>query len=176
MAKTTPASYTTPVFLDVSPSGIVRDDTWSDQSQRLHHLYARSGERIPLFDGDEISTTSLSYIRSDELDGIVGVWRPRRVSDGDVYLLGLTAYGEDIDIRVTVFDVVADASIDTFDLTISPGPAWGTTTYSGAAADVLTSGVPKLLGLDVQIRANTTEATLYQLFAHAAVLTSAQIP
>jgi hypothetical protein len=176
MAKTTPTTYTAPTLLDISPSGVVRDDTWSDHTQRLHYLYSRTGERIPLYNGDSISTTSTSYVRADELDGIVGVWRPRRVADGDVYLLTLVIYGEDIRVRATIYDVAAGASLDVTGVAITTGPEWASVTYSGAAADVLTAGVPKLLGIDLQIRADTTEATLYQAFAHAAILTAAQIP
>lgn len=176
MAKTTPTAYLAPTLLDITPSAPVRDDTWSGHTQRLHYLYSRAGERIPLFDGDEVSTTSTGFARPGELDGIVGVWRARREVSGGDFLLDLSAYGEDIVIRATVYDVIGGVTVDTFDLTIAGGPVWASTTYTGLAADVLFGGAPTILGVDVQIRANATEAKLYQLFAHATFLSSAQIP
>lgn len=175
MSVTVPSTRGAPPFADVAPGRPIKKSTWEGHLQRLNLGYAQAGERIPLIT-QPVTSTSATYVRADELDGVVGVWRPRRVCDGDVYLLEVLMFAADVDVRLNVRDVTGSSALTPVTESFTGVHAWRTIALSVAAADAFVGSVANHLALDLEIKRNTTEASILQAFARATRLTGAQLP
>ncbi len=175
MSINIPSTYSPVVPLEITPGEPILSATWVEHVERLHHLYSRSGTRIPLYWGDGVSSTSSTFERPGALSGLTGVWRPTRVLIGATYRISVFLYGSDAEVRVRLYDArdSADAEITTADTTLPATPSWVVATVELTDAQALDGSLdPLSIGIDLQIRRDTTQANLYQAFAVCAPITS----
>lgn len=188
MSKTVPTTYAAPTWREVLPGELIKQSTWTAQAGRQHHQWSRVGARVPLLLRNDTGweTTSTTYTTTDsssagrDLDTITGCLTVRRdltISSSTQRALLLRCFGQDVDVRATVYDVAADASLGTIVVSCagSGGGEWSSASLVLAVASWGAS-TPKVLGLTIEAKTSATTGYLMQCYAHEVIATAAQLP
>ena len=191
MSKTTPATYTPPSLVLFSAGEKVYTDDVMGVINNGHHLWSRSGPRSPILlktlNPFKTSSATLTQV-DDGADGfdltrvnpIIQPTRPVLVAGNLRRQLIFRVYGRDFVARVTLYTPDGAAVLTTLDITRATGLGWGWSTGNAVnltPAQVGDGGVagasPRLIGLSIQARRETTKAELWQVFAQEVVATAA---
>ena len=171
MSKRIPNAYSQVPFGDVTAFQPIKGDaTYEDLISMPNRLYGDVSFDIPgrTSSGSTpiLTTTSGTYTQDDDDGGEgLGGWSPCLKSvrylkaTGSEVRLALRAFAQDLRLRLTVFDLSSNASIDTLVLEAGSTPGWEDDTLSLDEADLTTGGSP--LPVIVYLEAQTTDTEGY---------------
>ncbi len=179
MSKTTPATYTAPSLVEFSAGEEIFAPDPVGAIRNTHHIWSRSGPRsqILLKTLNPFETSSATLTHADDgADGfdltrvnpIIQPTRPVIVAGNVRHQLIVRVYGRDFVVRVTLYTPDGAATISTVDITRATGLGWGwsTGTFNLTPAEVGDGGVagasPRLIGVSLEARRETTKAELWQ--------------
>lgn len=179
MSKTTPATYTPPSLVQFSAGEKIYADDITETIRNGHHLWSRSGPRsqILLKTLNPFETSSATLTQADDgADGfdltrgnpIIQPTRPVLVAGNMRHQIIVRVYGRDFVVRVTLYTPDGAATLTTLDITRAVGAGWGWSsgTINLTPAEVGDGGVagasPRLIGVSLQARRETTKAELWQ--------------
>ena len=152
---------------DVTAFRPVRSATFEDLVSMPNRLFGDISFDIPgrTSTGSTpiLTTSSASYTQDDDDNGEgLGGWSPPLKSvrylnsTGAEIKLVLRCFAQDLDIRLTVFDLDANSSIDTLTVSAGTTPEWAEGTLDLAETDLTSGGQP--LPVIVFLEALSTEA------------------
>lgn len=189
MSKTTPALYDPPSLVRYSAGEQILYPDASRLVRNAHHLWSRAGARAPMLTKtlNPFETTSATLTAIDEgadgldltrVDTAIQLLRPVVVAGNTRHQLIWRVYGRDFVVRLAVYAPDGATLITTQDVTRAVGLGWGWS--SGAInltpAEVGDGGVagaaPRMIGLSLTARRETTKAELWQAWAQEVVATA----
>lgn len=186
MSKTTPATYAPPSLTQYAAGEPILDTDALAVIQNGHHLWSRTGQRIPILTKNlnPFETTSATYTQIDSgterldltrLNPCFQLLRPVLVASVLKYQMIVRAYGRDFRVRVTLYSAAAGAVVTTATITRAIGSGWGwsSATITIDPADVVASGVRRVLSLSLEVQRETTKAELWQVTGHEVVAAAA---
>lgn len=193
MAKTIPTSYTAPTYTDVIAGASIEAVDWTEEIEGLHHLWSRAGARVPLYlrTDDPFEITSTTYTRTDAgtttsrdltvQTGVLQLSRPIVVSSASQHRLVLAVYGQNVDVRATVFAPDGNTTLGTIDASCGGTWQWATGTLDISDVNALEGGSAanpyRTLGVDLQAKVPSTgTGFLWQALAHDAIAVASQLP
>ncbi len=152
---------------DVTAFRPVRSSTFEDLVSMPNRLYGDVSFDIPgrtsTGSSPIFTTSSVSYTQDDSGNGEgLGGWSPPLKSvrylnaTNNEVRLHLRVFAQDLDVRLTVFDLDSNTSIDTVTLSAGSTPQWVDDTLNLAESDLTSGGVP--LPVVVYLEALSTES------------------
>jgi hypothetical protein len=189
MSKTTNALYDPPSLVRYSAGEQILYPDASALVRNGHHLWSRAGARAPLLTKtlNPFETTSATLTASDDgpdgfdltrIDTVIQLLRPVVVSGNTRHQLTWRVYGRDFVVRLSVYAPDGATLLTTQDLTRAAAAGWGwsTGTINLTPAEVGDGGVagaaPRMIGLSLTARRETTKAELWQAWAQEVVATA----
>lgn len=189
MSKTTPALYDPPSLVRYSAGEQILYPDASTLVRNAHHLWSRAGARVPLLAKtlNPFETTSATLTAGDDgpdsfdltrVDAAIQMLRPVVVSGSSRHQLIWRVYGRDFVVRLSVYAPDGATLLTTQDLTRAAAAGWGWSTdmIDLTPAQVGDGGVggaaPRMIGLSLTARRETTKAELWQTWAQEVVATT----
>lgn len=175
MSTVIPTLPTIPDTLEMSDGQVISASDWEDlvEYANWEFVYAPITIGGQAFSAD-FQTTSTSYTTENEagtnardLNHVSLVGRMLRLLDQDRYRWELSVFGEEVDVRVTVYrdDEGTRTSLGTFDLSITASSKeWAKTTITLSQPDTLVGGTAgndaEVLACEVEAKTNATSGEI----------------
>lgn len=167
MSKRIPDLYSRISPGDVTAFRPVRSATFEDLVSMPNRLYGDVSFDIPgrtsTGSSPIFTTSSVSYTQDDSDGGEgLGGWSPCLKSvrylnaTGNEVRLHLRVFAQDLDVRLTVYDLDSNTSIDTLEISAGSTPVWTDDTLNLAETDMTSGGQP--LPVVVYLEALSTES------------------
>ena len=180
MSKTTPTTYDPASLVRYSAGEQILYPDAAALIRNGHYQWSRTGARVPLLNKtlNPFETTSATFTASDEgadgfdltrCDTAIQLLRPVLVAGALRYQIVWRVYGRDFVTRLSLYAPDGGALITTQDVTRAVGLGWGWSsgTITLTPAEVGAGGIadawtPRLIGLSLRARRETSEAQLWQ--------------